>query len=170
MTGAAPGPGAPVEPPADLADAMARAAGDLMALGDVCRDILRRFRSLVRSGQTPAESWRPHVYEALHRLGGQSDRSGASLRNYVHRRYGPFFVAGAEAFVEPHADSGPDPMSHPGEELVVILEGGMHFVVGDQPFDLAEGDSLHFRTTLPHSWANPSDKPARAIWLAIRSS
>jgi mannose-6-phosphate isomerase-like protein (cupin superfamily) len=53
---------------------------------------------------------------------------------------------------------------------VVILEGGMRFVVGDQPFDLVEGDSLHFRTTLPHSWANPSDKPARAIWLAIRSS
>jgi quercetin dioxygenase-like cupin family protein len=46
----------------------------------------------------------------------------------------------------------------------------MRFVVGEQPFELAEGDSLHFRTTLPHSWANPSDKPARAVWLAIRSS
>jgi len=98
-----------------------------------------------------------------------TSKQGLTLEN-VSGRYGPFFVAGAEAFVEPHADSGPDPMSHPGEELVVILEGGMHFVVGDQPFDLGEGDSLHFRTTLPHSWANPSDKPARAIWLAIRSS
>ena len=98
-----------------------------------------------------------------------TSKQGLTLEN-VSGRYGPFFVAGAEAFVEPHADSGPDPMSHPGEELVVILEGGMRFVVGDQPFDLAEGDSLHFRTTLPHSWANPSDKPARAIWLAIRSS
>jgi transcriptional regulator with XRE-family HTH domain len=98
-----------------------------------------------------------------------TSKQGLTLEN-VSGRYGPFFVAGAEAFVEPRADSGPVPMSHPGEELVVILEGSMRFVVGEQPFELATGDSLHFRTTLPHSWANPSDQPARAIWLAIRSS
>ena len=98
-----------------------------------------------------------------------TSKQGLVLEN-ISGRYGPFFVAGAEAFVEPRADSGPEPMSHPGEELVVILEGGMRFVVGEQSFELAEGDSLHFRTTLPHSWANPSDRPARAIWLAIRSS
>jgi transcriptional regulator with XRE-family HTH domain len=98
-----------------------------------------------------------------------TSKQGLVLEN-VSGRYGPFFVAGAEAFVEPRADSGPEPMSHPGEELVVILEGAMRFVVGDEPYDLAKGDSLHFRTTLPHSWANPSDEPARAIWLAIRSS
>jgi transcriptional regulator with XRE-family HTH domain len=98
-----------------------------------------------------------------------TSKQGLTLEN-ISGRYGPFFVAGAEAFVEPRADSGPEPMSHPGEELVVILEGSMRFVVGEQPFELAEGDSLHFRTTLPHSWANPSDKPARAVWLAIRSS
>ena len=39
-----------------------------------------------------------------------------------------------------------------------------------EPYDLEEGDSIHFRTAYPHSWANPSDRPARAIWLAIRSS
>jgi transcriptional regulator with XRE-family HTH domain len=98
-----------------------------------------------------------------------TSKDGLVLNN-ISGRYGPFFVAGAEAFVEPRADSGPEPMSHPGEELVVILEGGMRFVVGERPFELAEGDSLHFRTTLPHSWANSSDRPARAIWLAIRSS
>ena len=29
---------------------------------------------------------------------------------------------------------------------------------------------IHFRTAHPHAWANPSDRAARAIWLAIRSS
>jgi transcriptional regulator with XRE-family HTH domain len=98
-----------------------------------------------------------------------TSKEGLTLEN-VSGRYGPFFVAGAEAHVEPGADSGPRPMVHPGEELVVLLEGTMRFVVGGEPYELAEGDSLHFRTTLPHSWANPSDCPARAIWLAIRSS
>jgi transcriptional regulator with XRE-family HTH domain len=98
-----------------------------------------------------------------------TSKEGLTLEN-VSGRYGPFFVAGAEALVEPGADSGPQPMVHPGEELVVLLEGTMQFVVGGEPYELAEGDSLHFRTTLPHSWSNPSDCPARAIWLAIRSS
>lgn len=98
-----------------------------------------------------------------------TSKEGLELHN-ISGRYGPFFVAGAEAHVEPHADSGREPMVHPGEELVVILEGSMRFVVGGESYELEEGDSLHFRTTLLHSWSNPSDRPARAIWLAIRSS
>ena len=98
-----------------------------------------------------------------------TSKKGLTLEN-ISGRYGPFFVAGAEALVEPGADSGPEPMIHPGEELVAMLEGSMRFVVGGEPYELEEGDSLHFRTTLPHSWANPTARPARAIWLAIRSS
>jgi quercetin dioxygenase-like cupin family protein len=61
-------------------------------------------------------------------------------------------------------------MVHPGEELVLLLEGTMRFTIDAQEYDLEEGDSIHFRTAYPHSWANPADQPARAIWLAIRSS
>jgi quercetin dioxygenase-like cupin family protein len=61
-------------------------------------------------------------------------------------------------------------MVHPGEELVLLLEGTMRFKIDAQEYDLEEGDSIHFRTAYPHSWANPSDQAARAIWLAIRSS
>jgi transcriptional regulator with XRE-family HTH domain len=98
-----------------------------------------------------------------------TSKKGLTLEN-ISGRYGPFFVAGAEAHVEPGADSGREPMVHPGEELVWMLAGSMHFVVGGESYELEPGDSLHFRTTLPHSWSNPSDRPARAIWLAIRSS
>jgi transcriptional regulator with XRE-family HTH domain len=98
-----------------------------------------------------------------------TSKQGLTLEN-ISGRYGPFFVAGAEAAVEPRADSGPVPMTHPGEELVVMLAGEMEFTVDGEPYTLAEGDSIHFRANRPHSWANPSAAPARAIWLAIRSS
>jgi quercetin dioxygenase-like cupin family protein len=98
-----------------------------------------------------------------------TSKRGLELQN-VSGRYGPFFAAGAEAFVEPAADSGPEPMVHPGEELVVLLEGEMSFTVDGEDYHLQEGDSIHFRTAHPHSWRNPSDRPARAIWLAIRSA
>ena len=98
-----------------------------------------------------------------------TSKEGLALHN-ISGRYGPFFVAGAEAEVEPYADSGPEPMVHPGEELVLLLEGAMRFTIDAEPYELEEGDSIHFRTAYPHSWANPSARPARAIWLAIRSS
>jgi transcriptional regulator with XRE-family HTH domain len=98
-----------------------------------------------------------------------TSKQGLELQN-ISGRYGPFWVAGAEAFVEPLADSGPEPMSHPGEELVLVLEGRMMFTIDAEPYELETGDSIHFRTVRPHSWANPDDRPARAIWLAIRGS
>ena len=98
-----------------------------------------------------------------------TSKQGLELQN-ISGRYGPFWVAGAEAFVDPGADSGPEPMSHPGEELVLLLEGRMIFTIDGEPYELEPGDSIHFRTVRPHSWANPDQSDARAIWLAIRGS
>ncbi len=35
----------------------------------------------------------------------------------------------------PGADSGPEPMSHPGEELVLLLDGRMTFTIDGEPYD-----------------------------------
>ena len=51
-----------------------------------------------------------------------TSKQGLELRN-LSGRYGPFLIAGADAAIEPYADSGPTPMSHPGEELVIVLAG-----------------------------------------------
>lgn len=84
--------------------------------------------------------------------------------------YGHFFMAGAIATVEPEADSGPRPMEHPGEELIFMLEGTLCFSVEGEEYLLRKGDSLHFRTDRPHSWHNPASRPARAVWMALRST
>lgn len=98
-----------------------------------------------------------------------TSKQGLVLEN-ISGRYGPFWVAGAEAIMEAGADSGPEPMSHPGEELVLVTQGCMRFTIDDVSYQLGVGDSIHFRTVRPHSWANPTRRPARAIWLAIRGS
>jgi transcriptional regulator with XRE-family HTH domain len=82
--------------------------------------------------------------------------------------YGRFFMAGAVATVEPETDSGPKPMEHPGEELVYVLDGSLHFDVDGVAYVLRRGDALHFRTDRPHRWANPGTRPARALWMALR--
>ena len=84
--------------------------------------------------------------------------------------YGRFFMAGAVATVEPGADSGTKPMEHPGEELVYVLVGTLHFEVDGTAYVLRRGDALHFRTDRPHRWVNPGTRPARALWMALRQS
>jgi transcriptional regulator with XRE-family HTH domain len=98
-----------------------------------------------------------------------TSKQGLTLEN-ISGRYGPFYLAGAEALAEPGADSGDERMMHPGEELVIVLDGTMVFEVDGEEHLLEEGDSIHFRTSVPHAWRNPGEEPARLIWLAIRSS
>jgi len=82
--------------------------------------------------------------------------------------YGRFFLAGAIATVQPGANSGDKPMEHPGEELILVLDGTFEVDVDGQHFALAEGDSLHFRTDRPHHWHNAGTSPIKAVWLALR--
>ncbi len=96
-------------------------------------------------------------------------KSGLDLRS-MSGPYGRFWMAGAVATVEPGADSGRKPMEHPGEELVYLLDGSMVFEVAGEEFAMRRGDALHFRTDRPHRWRNSGTKPARAIWLALRST
>jgi len=132
-----------------IAAALGRSVGYFIEEFDPLRPV-----TVVRAGE------RAQLYTSKH---------GLVLEN-ISGRYGPFFVAGAEARVEAGADSGPEPMNHPGEELVLVLEGTMTFTIEDETYELEPGDSIHFRTARPHAWANPAGLPARAIWLAIRSS
>jgi hypothetical protein len=59
-------------------------------LCDGYREVLRQYRAMASAGQTPGERWRAAALESLHYLGGDADRHHASLRDYDHRRYGPF--------------------------------------------------------------------------------
>ena len=82
--------------------------------------------------------------------------------------YGRFYLAGARATVIPGASSGDRFLEHPGEELVYVLEGTLEFVVNEETYRLAPGDSLHFRTVQPHAWRNPGRQDAVALWMALR--
>ena len=98
-----------------------------------------------------------------------TSKAGLALES-VAGRYGPFRLAGAHADVAPLASSGPEPMRHPGEELIVLLDGELHVAVDGDEIALAPGDSIHFRTDRPHAWRNPSERPARALWFVVRGA
>ena len=88
--------------------------------------------------------------------------------NSISGPYARFLMAGARATVVAGASSGRKPMQHPGEELVHVTEGVLEFSVAGQVFQIHPGDTLHFRGDQPHTWRNPGDTQALAVWLALR--
>lgn len=103
---------------------------------------------------------RKHVY---------TSHTGIELEG-ISGPYGQYFVASAIAEVEPGASSGEKPLSHPGEELIFVLSGTLNIEVDGDRVRLGVGDSVHFRTDREHRWSNPTKRPAKAVWMALRPS
>jgi transcriptional regulator with XRE-family HTH domain len=96
-----------------------------------------------------------------------TSKKGLELES-VSGSYGRFLLAGAMAKVQPNANSGPKPMEHPGEELIIVLDGSLTFEVEDAVYELKRGDALHLRTDRAHRWRNPGTTTTRAVWMALR--
>jgi len=66
---------------------------------------------------------------------------------------------------EPGAESGA-PLTHEGEDVVVVLKGRLAVEVGGAWHELSAGDSIYFNSEFPHRWCNREKTPAEAIWVS----
>ena len=76
-------------------------------------------------------------------------------------------MAGAVSEIQPGANSGHRPMEHPGEELVLVIDGVFELDVDGERFLLEQGERSS-GPTVRTRWHNPGNKPTKAIWLALR--
>lgn len=63
------------------------------------------------------------------------------------------------------AESGDDGYVHVGEECFVVLKGRIGLWLGQENYELEQGDSVYFDSSIPHRWRNISDEEAEAIWV-----
>jgi quercetin dioxygenase-like cupin family protein len=67
---------------------------------------------------------------------------------------------------EPGGSTGDEPYTHgDSEELLVVLEGVVHLQLGTEVFELVAGDSIDYRSSLPHRLANAGDGQAEVMWI-----
>ena len=55
-------------------------------------------------------------------------------------------------------------MYHPGDELIYLLEGQLRVTIAGETHNLKDGDSMSFKSHLPHRWENVGDGDAKVIW------
>jgi len=63
-------------------------------------------------------------------------------------------------------DSGEEPMlDPPGEKIGIVLNGVLEMRVGSEVYQLQEGDSIYYPTSIPHSWRALEGDPIEVIWI-----
>lgn len=68
--------------------------------------------------------------------------------------------------IEPGEGSGDEAYSHESDkECVLMLEGTLDFLVGDESYVLKAGDSLTFESRIPHNNHNPGPGRAEVLWI-----
>jgi transcriptional regulator with XRE-family HTH domain len=55
------------------------------------------------------------------------------------------------------------PMSHVGQECVLVLSGTLHLTIGDEVHILHEGDSAAYDSSIPHTIQNHGSEPVVQI-------
>lgn len=104
----------------------------------------------------------PHVTRAS---GAQALSTGSQ------RTYKPLSGRGSDRVLEPllvsvePSDTIEERYSHPGEEFAYVLSGELLFVIDGLEYRLGPGDSIHFKSTVPHSIHNDTDEPVQALWV-----
>jgi quercetin dioxygenase-like cupin family protein len=62
------------------------------------------------------------------------------------------------ATLEPNASTSEELMNHNGEEVILVLKGKMGIQIGDDSYELDEGDSIYYFATVPHRIVNIGDE------------
>ena len=72
-----------------------------------------------------------------------------------------------ELVYEPGAESHPRQYTHPGTELVLVMNGCLEITIGFERYRLEPGDSIDFPSSMPHRYVNPSTETARAVTVIL---
>lgn len=76
-----------------------------------------------------------------------------------------------EVIYEPggHSTDSRRPVRHDGYEYGVVISGTLQASVGFELYELAQGDSIAFPSTTPHSYWNKSGEHVHALWVVVHS-
>jgi transcriptional regulator with XRE-family HTH domain len=129
--------------------------------------LLKIARGLGKSASEFVSGSEP-VSEVVHLTPEQRHPVGSRRRMIVERLSGDLLDAEVELWrvsVQPGRGSGREPLDYRGEEIVVCEEGEITFRIAERDYLLGAGDTLHFKASVPHSWQNDGDVPARFLIL-----
>ena len=52
-------------------------------------------------------------------------------------------------------------------DVLHVVSGQIELIMTNERYSLSAGDTLTFPGREPHTWSNPSDEPARLLWILV---
>ncbi len=109
------------------------------------------------------------THEVVYSSPGQRDKT---VYDDEHNMHTESFTSGLRdpqfmsfyCTVQKGGTSGVHNMYHPGDELIYVLEGKLEVNIAGERHLLNSGDSISFKSHLPHRWDNVGDEDAKVIW------
>jgi transcriptional regulator with XRE-family HTH domain len=113
-----------------------------------------RSSTVVRPGDRTIVRW-PQLNVAFELLSGN---------------HGPVSLQAALTHLPPGSQTCDQPLAHgygPAEEFTYVISGRVTLFLGDDIFELHQGDSVHFNSLVPHKYANQGDE--ETVMLTVMS-
>lgn len=120
--------------------------------------------SLAEFFETIEDTTAPKTFykaEEFIEVGPQWDTAGVSLRQLGNAKTHALQVL--DETYPPQADTGPELLSHDGEEAGIVISGEIEVTVGDQVKVLRAGDGYLFESRRPHRFRNLGMETCRIV-------
>jgi transcriptional regulator with XRE-family HTH domain len=98
------------------------------------------------------------------RKGFYSEESKMS-QEYITGQLEKRVLEGGVFNIKVGGESGREMNSHPGEEIIFCLKGKIEVFTPALNYVLSTGDTLHFKSDIPHRWKNSGGTAAQIIWI-----
>lgn len=120
---------------------------------------LELFEETPRHGRVLRKEDRPRLFTSAAVQHYGITRPPIGNVEVIVSEYAPGQGVGDENYT--HGDS---------QEICLVLRGRLHFRIGDSEHVLETGDSVEYRTSVPHALINVGDDTAEAVWVVTPPS
>ncbi|MEP2921771.1 cupin domain-containing protein [Sulfitobacter sp.] len=138
-------------------DKTSPSVASLKSLLDAIPISMSEFFGVLESNNTPKIFYRADEFRQV----APSGTGQVSLRQLGNARDHSLQVL--HETYPPGADTGPEFLSHEGEEAGIVTQGQIELTVGDAVAILNSGDGYLFDSRQPHRFRNISDAPCEIV-------
>jgi transcriptional regulator with XRE-family HTH domain len=90
----------------------------------------------------------------------------AGTRKYMLTQRPLRYLEVLYAEIDPGASAGGRTHSHgDSQELLIVISGSVTVTVGEETFDLSEGDSIEYDSSIPHALGNSGTQVAHVMYV-----
>jgi quercetin dioxygenase-like cupin family protein len=68
--------------------------------------------------------------------------------------------------IEARPGGGQQGFSGRGSQMILILQGQLRYILGDEEYTLNAGDTLFYHDDMAHSWVNTGDATATVLTVS----